>query len=140
MRHCLVAVSLMWVMGTASAQDIASCGKAAGKRAEVAAQTSPLQHALQAARVGDEALGVPVSGECELLADGRKASRSSRRTTATASAAKRDPDYYRFDMSQHGKKMSAEDFDRWMKARGIRVAKGPQPKPAVARAERKRRR
>jgi hypothetical protein len=139
MRHCLVAVSLMWVMGTASAQDIAACTQATGKGAGVAAQANPLQHALQASRVGDGALGVPVAGECERVADGRKASRSSRRTAAAASGAKRDPDYYRFDMSQNGKKMSAEDFDRWMKARGIRVAKGPQPKP-VARTERKRRR
>ncbi len=43
----------------------------------------------------------------------------------------------RFDMSQNGRRMSADDFDAWMKARGIRVAKGkPQartqakPKPA----------
>jgi PBP1b-binding outer membrane lipoprotein LpoB len=30
----------------------------------------------------------------------------------------------RFDMSQNGRRMSADDFDAWMKARGIRVAKG----------------
>lgn len=34
----------------------------------------------------------------------------------------------RFDMRQNGRQMSADDFDAWMKARGIRVAKGkPQP-------------
>jgi len=32
----------------------------------------------------------------------------------------------RFDMTQHGRQMTADDFDAWMKARGIRVAKGPQ--------------
>ncbi len=38
----------------------------------------------------------------------------------------------RFDMSQNGRRMSADDFDAWMKARGIRVAKGkPQAKPRV---------
>lgn len=31
---------------------------------------------------------------------------------------------YRFNMTQHGRRMSAEEFDAWMKARGIRVAKG----------------
>lgn len=37
----------------------------------------------------------------------------------------------RFEMVQNGKRMSAEDFDAWMKARGIRIAKGPQAlKPA----------
>jgi len=32
----------------------------------------------------------------------------------------------RFQMTQNGRQMSADDFDAWMKARGIRVAKGPQ--------------
>ncbi len=32
----------------------------------------------------------------------------------------------RFDMTQDGRVMSAADFDTWMKARGIRIAKGPQ--------------
>ncbi|MNW22752.1 hypothetical protein D3C71_2244330 [compost metagenome] len=27
-------------------------------------------------------------------------------------------------MNQNGKKMTAEEFDAWMKSRGIRVAKG----------------
>lgn len=31
----------------------------------------------------------------------------------------------RFEMTQNGQRMSADDFDLWMKARGIRVAKGP---------------
>lgn len=45
---------------------------------------------------------------------------------------------WRFDMSQNGKRMTAEEFDAWMKARGVRVAKGapgasvapPPPPPA----------
>ncbi|MGO4223440.1 hypothetical protein AB4Y64_16475 [Lysobacter sp. TAF61] len=36
---------------------------------------------------------------------------------------------WRFDMNQNGKKMTAEEFDAWMKAKGVRVAKG---KGAVA--------
>jgi hypothetical protein len=35
---------------------------------------------------------------------------------------------YRFDMSNGEKRMSADEFDAWMKANGIRVAKG---NPAV---------
>ncbi len=31
---------------------------------------------------------------------------------------------YRFNMSEGGKKMSADEFDAWMKANGIRVARG----------------
>lgn len=30
----------------------------------------------------------------------------------------------RFEMTQNGRRMSASDFDAWMKARGIRIAKG----------------
>lgn len=42
---------------------------------------------------------------------------------------------YRFHMSDGEKRMSADEFDAWMKANGIRVAKGnpqarPTPKPA----------
>ena len=31
---------------------------------------------------------------------------------------------WRFDMSQGGKRMTADEFDAWMKARGVRVARG----------------
>lgn len=34
---------------------------------------------------------------------------------------------HRFLMTQNGKRMSADDFDAWMKARGVRIASGAQP-------------
>jgi hypothetical protein len=34
---------------------------------------------------------------------------------------------WRFDMTQNGKRMTADEFDAWMKARGVRVVKGPAP-------------
>jgi hypothetical protein len=40
----------------------------------------------------------------------------------------------RFEMTQNGRRMSAGDFDAWMKARGIRIAKGPQRVKAQVRA------
>lgn len=39
------------------------------------------------------------------------------------------PHGHRFDMQQNGRSMTAEEFDAWMKARGIRVAKGAPAKP-----------
>ncbi|MET0718713.1 MAG: hypothetical protein ABWY48_02960 [Pseudoxanthomonas sp.] len=36
---------------------------------------------------------------------------------------------WRFDMTQNGKRMTADEFDAWMKARGVRVVKGA---PAAA--------
>ena len=43
---------------------------------------------------------------------------------------------WRFDMTQGGKKMTADEFDAWMKARGARVATGKPTtaKPAAAPA------
>lgn len=35
-----------------------------------------------------------------------------------------DNSQYRFDMTQNGRRMTAEEFGAWMKARGIRVATG----------------
>jgi hypothetical protein len=40
-----------------------------------------------------------------------------------------DASAWRFDMTQNGKRMTADEFDAWMKARGVRVVQGP-PKPA----------
>ncbi|WP_234446497.1 MULTISPECIES: hypothetical protein [unclassified Luteimonas] len=41
---------------------------------------------------------------------------------------------WRFDMNQNGRRMTADEFDAWMKARGVRVARGSAPAavPAVA--------
>ena len=52
------------------------------------------------------------------------------------------PHGHRFDMRQNGRKMTAEEFDAWMKARGVRVVKArpapaATPAPAEAPAETK---
>lgn len=42
---------------------------------------------------------------------------------------------WRFDMSQNGKRMTADEFSAWMKAKGVRVARGagaPAGVPATA--------
>jgi rare lipoprotein A len=49
------------------------------------------------------------------------------RQPVAAAPAAHDNSPYRFDMTQNGRRMTAEEFDAWMKARGIRVATG---KPA----------
>lgn len=36
-----------------------------------------------------------------------------------------DATAWRFDMTQNGKRMTADEFDAWMQARGVRVVKGP---------------
>ena len=41
---------------------------------------------------------------------------------------------WRFNMTQNGKNMTAEEFDAWMKSRGVRVAKGATPASVPAAA------
>ncbi|WP_313927233.1 hypothetical protein [Pseudoxanthomonas sp.] len=59
--------------------------------------------------------------------------------TASASPAAYQPKTahdntpWRFDMSQNGKRMTADEFDAWMKSRGVRVVKAPGA-PAAAPA------
>ena len=81
-----------------------------------------------------------------------KAARTWRRSTpAPGTVSPDDPAAYkprtefdntpwRFNMSQNGKKMTADEFSAWMKAKGVRVARGqpravtPPPAPARRRA------
>ena len=44
---------------------------------------------------------------------------------------------WRFDMSQNGKRMTADEFDAWMKARGVRVVKAAATPAAEGAAEAK---
>ena len=45
-----------------------------------------------------------------------------------------DASAWRFNMTQNGKRMTADEFDAWMKARGIRVLPGPPKAEAAAPA------
>lgn len=58
-------------------------------------------------------------------------------TVAVQPTAERDAlGSYRFNMSQGDKKMTADEFDAWMKANGIRVARGAAaPAPAADEAK-----
>lgn len=47
-------------------------------------------------------------------------------------AVRAGPHGHRFDMQQGGRSMTAGEFDAWMKARGIRVAKGVPATPKTA--------
>ena len=38
---------------------------------------------------------------------------------------------WRFEMSQNGRRMTADEFEAWMKSKGIRVAKGKPDAPAA---------
>ena len=82
-----------------------------------------------------------------LLAFGLSTGCASKSPTAAAEKAAPDevvtvkvgPHGHRFDMQQNGRSMTAEEFDAWMKARGIRVAKGAPAKPRTASTARRAR-
>ncbi len=54
--------------------------------------------------------------------------------TAYVPKTQHDNSPWRFDMNQNGRRMTATEFDAWMKAKGIRVATGKADTPAAAPA------
>lgn len=71
------------------------------------------------------------------------ASRPPPPTVAIAAHGNPTGQSYRFLMTRNGKRMSADDFDAWMKARGVRIARGAEsgklPNPQAASGAGKRR-
>ena len=55
-------------------------------------------------------------------------------STAYVPKTQHDNSPWRFDMSQNGRRMTAEEFSAWMKAKGIRVATGKPGAQAAAPA------
>ncbi|MFD0740532.1 hypothetical protein ACFQZQ_14705 [Lysobacter koreensis] len=155
MRKFAVALPLLLLSGWAAAQDCAglAVSTAAGARPAMAAAVAPElaspNHKLGApsgvlAQAYDEAQSVDNVllrmriEKCQSVAAGKNA------PTAPASSAdpaaykpltKHDNSPWRFDMSQNGKRMTAEEFDAWMKSRGVRVAKGAPAKAAAPAPE-----
>ncbi|WP_334180423.1 hypothetical protein [Pseudoxanthomonas sp.] len=76
---------------------------------------------------------------CRNVAKALPAATAPTAAAATASSAAYQPKTahdntpWRFDMSQNGKRMTADEFDAWMKSRGVRVVKAPGA-PAAAPA------
>ena len=168
MRRILLAVPMLLLPGFVAAQDGAcgaiaqSQSAAQGVAPELAAPAARLgAPAGVLARAYDESQSVDNVlnrlrlSECRAVAATRPgASAPATASTAPPAAAaaadtpidpatykpktKDDNTPWRFDMSQNGKRMTAEEFDAWMKARGVRVAKGapapvapPAPAPAA---------
>ncbi|KAF1709482.1 hypothetical protein CSC70_11395 [Pseudoxanthomonas kalamensis DSM 18571] len=69
---------------------------------------------------------------CEKLAMATPASAAVGAAAGYQPKTQYDNTPWRFDMSQNGKRMTAEEFDAWMKARGVRVAKGAPAATPVA--------
>jgi hypothetical protein len=122
-----MAVSLLLVSAAASANS-GSAIKVEGKRSPVSEHSLVRFEAGQTVAAGKK--------KAEPKAEAAKAEAPKEETASLnpneyKPKTQYDNTPYRFNMQQNGKKMSAEEFDAWMKSRGIRVAKGA---PAAAGA------
>ncbi len=80
-------------------------------------------------------LGAPVSVEAFLRRVRMPVVPAAPATPTHVPKTAHDNSPYRFDMTQNGRRMTAEEFDAWMKSRGIRVATGKPAAAASAPAE-----
>ena len=160
MRNALVALGLLAMAGMAHAQAPANCSLATAPRA-LAIQPTVLPALSPELTVPRHQLGAPTGVLAQAFDESQSVDnvlfrlklegcRSIANAAPAASPAKGviDPATYkpqtqfdntpwRFDMNQNGKRMTAEEFDQWMKARGVRVAKGgaaAAPAPATSTA------
>ena len=84
--------------------------------------------ALLCAGVASAAAPVPANAVTEAAATGAAAADAANYKPKT----EHDNTPWRFNMEQGGKRMSADQFDAWMKSKGVRVAKGAPAAPAAA--------
>lgn len=155
MRATLLLIATLAAPGTVAAMDCSTLATQQGRpaRATLLAPVAPgfvspsqllgaqggvLAHAYDESQSVDEVLlRLRIEG-CQAVA---------RAIPAPSAVDPNDPSVYkpktefdntpwRFDMNQNGKRMTADEFDAWMKTRGVRVARGATPPPpAVPAAE-----
>ena len=147
MQRALTGLFLFALVGAAHAQTAGNCSAPGGAGLPVQPTlVAPLSPELVApthqlgaptgvlAQAFDETLAVDNVllrlrlENCLALAKAAPATAPALPSSSSPAAYKPQTQYdntpWRFDMSQNGKRMTAEEFDAWMKARGVRVAKG----------------
>ena len=115
-----MAVSLLLVSAAASAHS-GSAVKVEGKRSPVSEHSLVRFEAGQTVAAGKKK-AEPKAEEAK--AEAPKEETANLNPNEYKPKTQYDNTPYRFNMHQNGKKMTAEEFDAWMKSRGIRVAKG----------------
>ena len=151
MRNTLVALGLLAMAGVAHAQAPANCSMATAPRGlpiqptvvpalspelsvpshQLGAPTGVLAQAFDEAQTVDNILfRIKLEG-CRSVANAMPATSPAANGVIDPATYKPQTQFdntpWRFDMNQNGKRMTAEEFDAWMKARGVRVAKGAAP-------------
>lgn len=118
MRKTMMVVSCLLLSGVAMAKDVSN-------KDGVLASRSILASALQSTQHQDAApVGQPAAADGWMAAKRKAAAPKPAEKVETRLA---DPSN-RFNMTQDGKKMTADDFDKWMKKNGYRVATGAPAK------------
>lgn len=144
MRNLTVALPLLLLSGGVGAQE--NCAgltspmsqgarpihapvspELASPNRRLGAPSGVLAQALDEAQSVDDVLLRIRIGKCQSVANiirSPSLPASSTDPAAYKPLTEHDNTPWRFDMSQNGKRMTAEEFDTWMKAKGVRVAKG----------------
>jgi hypothetical protein len=153
--RAFIAVSLIAFAGAAHAQSATNCTTAAVPRAlavqptvvpavspeftapshQLGAPTGVLAQAFDEAQSVDNVLLRLRLESCRSVANALPAATPANGIIDPATYKPQtqfDNTPWRFDMNQNGKRMTAEEFDQWMKARGVRVAKGAGTSTAPA--------
>lgn len=153
MQRAVIGFSLMFLAGLAQAQTPANCAMLPTRAlpmqptmlAPLAPELTTPVHQLGApsgvlAQALDEALSVDqvllrmrIEG-CQAIAKATVPATPGMPSSTDPAAYKPRTEFdntpWRFNMSQDGKRMTADEFSAWMKARGVRVARGAAPAPA----------
>ena len=152
MRNAFIAMGLLAMAGMAHAQAPANCSMATAPRAlpiqptvlpalspeltvprhQLGAPTGVLAQAYDESQTVDNVLFRLKLEGCRSIANATPAPSPGAKSDIIDPATYKpqtqfDNTPWRFDMNQNGKRMTAEEFDAWMKARGVRVAKGAAP-------------
>ncbi|HEX7803509.1 MAG TPA: hypothetical protein VF471_12215 [Pseudoxanthomonas sp.] len=125
-KFMIVLPCLLLVHGIAAANEISSRNRPQGETNIV------LTAAFESARGAERPSLLPARA-----GDGLQLAAKKRRKAAATSVRAEDRSSKRFHMTQNGKRMTADDFDAWMKKNGYRVATGAPAasKKVVARNE-----
>ncbi|QNP39956.1 hypothetical protein [Lysobacter solisilvae (ex Woo and Kim 2020)] len=123
MRKILVALPCLLFSGALLAKE------APALDARHSADSVLMAAALDASHGKNDAV-IRMDGTLEAANTKKKPTKAAPKPAAAPAALA--PDSKRFNMTQDGKKMTADDFDAWMKKNGYRVATGA---PAKSQAE-----
>ena len=122
MRKILVALPCLLFSGVLLAKEAPKLDTHRGADGVLMTAAFDASHAKAAA-------AIRMNGTVEAAQSKKKKGKTAAKRPA-APATTMAPESKRFNMTQDGKKMTADDFDAWMKKNGYRVATGaPAAKP-----------